>query len=387
MSDAEVYSRAFQQLRDKLALDWSDAQKTVERKVEAVRKYDELSQPEQIEVFADIAATGLLEEPSHSQKIRDPNAYMQGRPSRTGKQITNHLADRMGRPEFTNRQRRKRIAHFIQFPDKLTPLYLQMAAHSCLGPAVTTAGKLVIGATAKELLSDSPIWLELKKQDRGPDAVWKSIVLPCLMEQYPDKFSRRQALETPDSPNSATDASSSKVVPDPLAERYSQNMILYVQCTTIDAGKQKEKYLFSLKTLADANTAVSDSSAERSPQAVSALEQSIIADAHDQVDAHIASLEIMAKLCAHVEVPPGGARTYAVDDVCGMARVSDQTLNKYAKIAGVATPGRGKHNHRYTEDEVKQILQAIKEQGGTTKMKENAREALNRLLQSRGNPT
>jgi hypothetical protein len=76
---------------------------------------------------------------------------------------------------------------------------------------------------------------------------------------------------------------------------------------------------------------------------------------------------------------PKAAPAYTVAAVLEMAGLSDTTLSKYAKLARVDTPKRGKRNHRYTIDEVRRILQTIIDQSSDRAMKDRCREALNRL--------
>jgi MerR HTH family regulatory protein len=54
-----------------------------------------------------------------------------------------------------------------------------------------------------------------------------------------------------------------------------------------------------------------------------------------------------------------GPEDFSVGDVLRMTGVSDTTLSRYVRRAGVQTPRQGKKNHRYTEDEVKAILGEI----------------------------
>ncbi len=70
---------------------------------------------------------------------------------------------------------------------------------------------------------------------------------------------------------------------------------------------------------------------------------------------------------------------YTVARVLEMAGVSDTTLSKYAKLANVNTPGRGKRNHRYSTDEVRAILHTIIDQSSDRAMKDRCCEALNLL--------
>jgi len=71
--------------------------------------------------------------------------------------------------------------------------------------------------------------------------------------------------------------------------------------------------------------------------------------------------------------------TYTVAAVQDMAGVSATTLNEYAKVAGVKTPGRGKRNHRYSADEVLTILQHIIAITNDGAMKQRCQDALAKL--------
>ena len=52
----------------------------------------------------------------------------------------------------------------------------------------------------------------------------------------------------------------------------------------------------------------------------------------------------------------GGEGDFSVGEVLQLTGVSDTTLCRYAKRAGVQTPRQGKKNHRYSGPEVKAIL-------------------------------
>jgi hypothetical protein len=79
---------------------------------------------------------------------------------------------------------------------------------------------------------------------------------------------------------------------------------------------------------------------------------------------------------AATTAPAASVKTYLVGDVLKMADVSDATLNKYARLADVTPPERGKRNHRYTEDEVRRIFQKMIDGNGDQTMKKNCRVAL-----------
>lgn len=54
-----------------------------------------------------------------------------------------------------------------------------------------------------------------------------------------------------------------------------------------------------------------------------------------------------------------GPSDYSVGEVLRMTGVSDTTLARYARRAGVQTPQQGKKNHRYSGEEVRAILGEI----------------------------
>ncbi|MCL2648122.1 MAG: hypothetical protein FWD61_14110 [Phycisphaerales bacterium] len=75
--------------------------------------------------------------------------------------------------------------------------------------------------------------------------------------------------------------------------------------------------------------------------------------------------------------------TYAVGIVLKMIEVHHDTLRKYAKLAGVKTPGRGKRNHRYSEHDVRKILQYIIDHTSEYAMKGRCQKALEKLSKIR----
>ena len=91
--------------------------------------------------------------------------------------------------------------------------------------------------------------------------------------------------------------------------------------------------------------------------------------------------KIKVKLTAGAIAPASTKRTvkYTIGAVLEMAGVSDTTLNRYAKLAGIKTPQRGKRNHRYSAEEVRAMLQAIVDNTSDRAMKERCREALVQL--------
>jgi|GEM_PF-3592550 len=82
---------------------------------------------------------------------------------------------------------------------------------------------------------------------------------------------------------------------------------------------------------------------------------------------------------AHAPTSTKPTATYTVAAVLEMAGVSDTTLNRYAKLAGIKTPQRGKRNHRYSADEVRAMLQAIIDNTSDRAMKERCAAALAKL--------
>jgi hypothetical protein len=75
---------------------------------------------------------------------------------------------------------------------------------------------------------------------------------------------------------------------------------------------------------------------------------------------------------------PGDKRSITFACIRDELPVSNGTLNKYAKLAKVPTPRRGKQNHLFTPAERRAILVKITERGTRT-LRENARAALQRL--------
>lgn len=73
------------------------------------------------------------------------------------------------------------------------------------------------------------------------------------------------------------------------------------------------------------------------------------------------------------------SRTYTVAALREMTTLGNTALNEYAKKAGVATPGRGQKNFRYSAVDVRKILRVIIE--GTTEKRVLTRcqAALSRL--------
>jgi len=90
---------------------------------------------------------------------------------------------------------------------------------------------------------------------------------------------------------------------------------------------------------------------------------------------------------AHVPLQTSGGKrnqeavdaTYTIASVLSLAQVSDSTWNKYAKLAGVKTPGRGKRNHLYSFEEVQKTLIYIRNSTSSRAMKEQAEKGLQEL--------
>jgi hypothetical protein len=93
-------------------------------------------------------------------------------------------------------------------------------------------------------------------------------------------------------------------------------------------------------------------------------------------------MQLRANMFTSQDVAPAPAKprpSYTVAAVLELAGVSDTTLNRYAKLAGVRTPERGKRDHRYSADEVQLILQGIIKSTSDRAMKQRCLEALNKL--------
>lgn len=72
-------------------------------------------------------------------------------------------------------------------------------------------------------------------------------------------------------------------------------------------------------------------------------------------------------------------RTYSIAEVLEMADISNTTLSRYAKRAGIKTPGRGKRNHQYSDDEVRKVLQEIIDNTSDRATKKHCRDSLAKL--------
>lgn len=79
------------------------------------------------------------------------------------------------------------------------------------------------------------------------------------------------------------------------------------------------------------------------------------------------------------------ANNFSVAQIKKMTGLSDTTINNYAKLAGVVTPGRGKRNHRYSETDVIRILQCIVEKSDSPFIIERCSTELARLHQLESN--
>jgi hypothetical protein len=79
---------------------------------------------------------------------------------------------------------------------------------------------------------------------------------------------------------------------------------------------------------------------------------------------------------------PGTSRTYTVAAVCEMMDLSSDSVNKYAKLANVTTPARGKRNHRYSFEDVVSILRTTIENTNEARRRTDLSEALRNLEQT-----
>jgi hypothetical protein len=88
--------------------------------------------------------------------------------------------------------------------------------------------------------------------------------------------------------------------------------------------------------------------------------QDVIIPALSEADAICIAYEIefaaRHAIAAPVSTPSSGHTIASILEETGL---SNSTINKYAKLAGVRTPGPGKKNHPYTSQERTQILQTI----------------------------
>jgi len=70
------------------------------------------------------------------------------------------------------------------------------------------------------------------------------------------------------------------------------------------------------------------------------------------------------------------SKSYTVAALVNLTDADSRTLNRYAKRAGVKTPGPGKRNHTYTLDEARQILEAMAQYCTQQTMRGKAERAL-----------
>ncbi|MBP7933823.1 MAG: hypothetical protein KA354_04160 [Phycisphaerae bacterium] len=82
---------------------------------------------------------------------------------------------------------------------------------------------------------------------------------------------------------------------------------------------------------------------------------------------------------AGTERNPARSATYTVAALREMTELTSATLNQYAKAAGVQTPGVGQRNFRYSEPDVRRILETIIEMSSETTVRERCRAALESL--------
>jgi hypothetical protein len=112
---------------------------------------------------------------------------------------------------------------------------------------------------------------------------------------------------------------------------------------------------------------------------------------HDR--AKMAALGMLVEMVAadhvHANVPPKGEnasdkcdvneRGYLVREVLEMIGCGNTTLNKYAKLAKVPTPGVGCRNHRYSRADIIRILETITGETPEVKLAENCGNALRKI--------
>jgi len=79
------------------------------------------------------------------------------------------------------------------------------------------------------------------------------------------------------------------------------------------------------------------------------------------------------------------SRSYFPGELAGELGVSPDTIRKFAKIAKVQIPNRGKRNHKYTTEEAIRICRAVAAGSGSQKARRNAREFAETLPTSAGN--
>jgi len=74
---------------------------------------------------------------------------------------------------------------------------------------------------------------------------------------------------------------------------------------------------------------------------------------------------------------------YTIVKLREMTGLENGALNKYAKLAGVPTAGRGKRNHALTADQTQLLLKKMVEVCTTNLTRDRCSEALENLLQIR----
>jgi hypothetical protein len=93
---------------------------------------------------------------------------------------------------------------------------------------------------------------------------------------------------------------------------------------------------------------------------------------------------VLAKLIdPNAEIPggPGRATRYLPIQLADMVGVCTATVNKYARMAKVPTPKRGKRNHRYTRRDALAILGWILRYSTDSKRQISCQRAIDRLKQ------
>lgn len=75
------------------------------------------------------------------------------------------------------------------------------------------------------------------------------------------------------------------------------------------------------------------------------------------------------------------ARMFTVAALRGLTGLKNTALNKYAKLAGVATPRRGERNFRYSADDVRRILNAIVTHSSEEALAARGRAALREIAE------
>ena len=81
-----------------------------------------------------------------------------------------------------------------------------------------------------------------------------------------------------------------------------------------------------------------------------------------------------------VPADAGNGEGYTVAALRDMTGLANTALNKYAKLANVPTPSRGKRSHRYTAGETRAILQAIITRSSEADLVNRCRDALEKSL-------